>query len=139
MTRSEVKEQRRKQAKRYDAAVDDPIKAFKLGTAPDGSQTYQLRLWRNVKTSKFWNASPKLMQYTGTFSQLEATYRKCNTSLGVGAVLGGGPLSIVANPVYIYKNKQYLKQLQELAGETSSEDDSGEPTEVDPPSEHKRA
>ena len=131
MTRSEAKEQRREQAKLRQAAVDNPIKAFKVGTAADGSPTYVLRLYA-ARTGK-------LGQYSGTYSQLKAIYRKRLAGLGVHSavsfVVPFGQWAIPGNAHDVYKNKQAFKQLQELAGETSSEDDLGDPPGENPPSE----
>ena len=78
MTKTERKEQR----KRYQAAVDDPIKAVKVGIADDGSPTYLLRLYA-ARTGK-------LMQYTGTYGELKAIYHKRLAGLG-GLVPLRGP------------------------------------------------
>jgi len=125
-----TKTDRQEQRKRYQAAVDDPIKAVKMGTAADGSPTYLLRLYA-ARTGK-------LMQYTGTYGDLKAIYHKRLAGLGVHTavsfVVPFGQWGIPGNANHVYKNKQAFKQLQELAGETTSEDDdSGDTSGENPP------
>ena len=102
--------EQREQKRRYQEAVRNPVKAFKVGTKDDGTPTYMLRLYSG--------RTGKLMQYSGTYAELEAIYRKGRT--GVGAATAVSSVTwlpgLIGGAQAMHKNKQFFKQLQELAG-----------------------